>query len=269
MVLTWFQGCLSNAGVILGTCDIPGTQPFGPLNLLTRAPVLIPRPETEHWTLRLSELLSPSRERPLSMLDLCTGSGCIPLLLCSLWPPGSVHAYGVDISEDAITLAKDNAALCDISVPEDSPVPPAEEKKWNRNTFTPLLANIRDPAFVISARLHPPFDVITSNPPYIPKREYDSLPASVKEYEDPRALLDDPESTPHDGRGLSFYWSIAELLGSANMKLLSDDGIVALEVGEGQASDVASIMEQKTGMRNIDIWKDPWDKERVVVARPT
>ncbi|KAF8894033.1 S-adenosyl-L-methionine-dependent methyltransferase, partial [Infundibulicybe gibba] len=66
---------------------ILGTQPFGPLNLLTRPPVLIPRPETEHWTHALADLISPSAQSPVTLLDLGTGSACIPLLLAHLWPP--------------------------------------------------------------------------------------------------------------------------------------------------------------------------------------
>ncbi|KAH9948530.1 S-adenosyl-L-methionine-dependent methyltransferase [Amylocystis lapponica] len=247
---------------------ILGTQPFGPLTLLTRPPVLIPRPETEDWAIRLSKLVAPTRKQPVSLLDLCTGSGCIPLLLCHLWPAGSVHACGVDISETAVQLARDNAAICGIAIPDDSYTPlVAAVNQGGVNTFTPLLANMRDPAFALSARLCAPYDIVTSNPPYIPRREYDELPVSVKDYEDPRALLGDPDSDSHPttGRGLSFYHTIADLL--CNTQLLKDSGVVALEVGDGQAGDVARILEREGRMRGIDIWKDPWDKERVVVAR--
>ncbi|GBE81029.1 S-adenosyl-L-methionine-dependent methyltransferase [Sparassis crispa] len=241
-----------------------GTQPFGPLTLLTRPPVLIPRPETEDWAIRLASLRAPTRRKPLSVLDLCTGSGCIPLLICHLWPPGSVHACGIDISEDAIKLARDNATQCDISVPEDGPVPPTDYRLWQRNTFTSLLDDIRDPAFVLSTRLHPPFDIITSNPPYISKKDYDALPSSVRDFEDSRALLGDPDVHSQEQRGLSFYHSIAGLL--SDPRTLRTDGLVALEVGEGQAGEVARILEVKARMRSIDVWKDPWGKERVVVA---
>ncbi|KIP04200.1 hypothetical protein PHLGIDRAFT_15339 [Phlebiopsis gigantea 11061_1 CR5-6] len=109
---------------------ILGTQPFGPLSLLTRAPVLIPRPETEDWTFRLSALLTPSPRKPVRLLDLCTGSGCIPLLLCRLWPPGAVRAYGVDIGTEAVQLATENAARTGFGAPAQAEAdPPA------RNTF--------------------------------------------------------------------------------------------------------------------------------------
>lgn len=249
---------------------LTGTQPFGPLNLLTRPPVLIPRPETEEWTLRLADLLKPTRRNPVSILDLCTGSGCIPLLLCRVWPAGSVRAYGVDISRDAIQLARDNARLCNTLVDDGDGTSSAQKRvTLDRNSFTPILADIRHTHFLTIPALHPPFDVITSNPPYIPLEDYKNLSPSVKDWEDPRALIGDPvEDPPRDdsksGRGLSFYGTIADLLGTG--RLLAPGGIVALEVGEGQACDVAHLVQTRGSLRDVDIWKDVWGKERTVVA---
>ncbi|OJA18606.1 hypothetical protein AZE42_01765 [Rhizopogon vesiculosus] len=234
---------------------ILGTTPFGPLDLLTRPPTLIPRPETEDWTLRLADMLTPTSARPLSVLDLCTGSGCIPLLLCHLWPPGSTRAYGVDISQDAIRLAVDNAVRCNI--PSFGPLSLTQS---SQNVFVPLLGDIRDPN--LFKRVLPPFDVITANPPYIPKREYDKLSVSVKNYEDPVALLGDlPGEEPRDG--LTFYRLIAQILRQKGM--LRDGAIVALEVGHTQANAVEGILKS-VGLRNTQVWKDPWDVERVVLA---
>ena len=242
-----------------------GTQPFGSLDLLVRPPTLIPRPETEDWTLRLAELVNPSPDRPISLLDLCTGSGCIPLLLCHTWKPGSVNTYGVDISSDAITLARDNAERCGIHVPTMTYPRPS-----SFNTFKPLLGNIRDPSFIHSLGLKPPFNVITSNPPYITRREFMDLPSSVKDYEDHRALLGDPDVPEGDptscsDEGLTFYRSIAGLI--AHQDILADEGVVALEIGSAQADDVTTIMKHEAKLDRIDVWKDPWDKDRVVIAR--
>ncbi|KDQ57829.1 hypothetical protein JAAARDRAFT_207288 [Jaapia argillacea MUCL 33604] len=235
---------------------ILGTQPFGPLNLLTRPPVLIPRPETEDWTLRLSELISTTPQVPMSLLDLCTGSGCIPLLLCHVLPARIIHAYGVDVSEEAIRLATDNAVLCGLS-PGTSEDPP-------KTAFTPILGNIFNSEFPGSLKVPLPVDVLTSNPPYIPRRDYDSLPKSVKDYEDPRALLGDlPES--EEQRGLTFYRRIAELIRGG--EILKAGGLVALEVGEGQAAPVEDIIKHVAGVHSTEIWRDPWGKERTVVAR--
>jgi release factor glutamine methyltransferase len=137
----------------------------------------------------------------VKLLDLCTGSGCIPLLLCHLWPPGSVRAFGIDLSEEAVQLATENAAQCGIP----SGIPP---RCQNTNTFNPSLGNILDPVLINS--LDPPYDILTSNPPYIPRREYEQLPPSVKNFEDPRALLGDlPGTNTQDG--LTFYYSIARI----------------------------------------------------------
>jgi release factor glutamine methyltransferase len=228
-----------------------GTQPFGPLSLLTRRPVLIPRPETEHWTLKLSHLISPTPEKHVSVLDLCTGSGCIPLLLCHVWPPGSTRAYGVDISLEAIQLAQDNADHVQIATKFTENKP--------QNVFTPFVTDIQNPLAGSLLADNGPFDVLTSNPPYIPKREYDELPSSVKDFEDPRALLGD------DGDGLTFYRTIARLLDHPG--LLTKDALVAVEVGDGQAQAVKYILETEARLVRTEIWLDPWAKQRVVAGR--
>lgn len=237
---------------------IAGTQPFGPLNLLTRPPVLIPRSETEDWTMRLSEHVTPSARRPVRLLDLCTGSGCIPLLLCHLWPPGSVRACGVDIATEAFKLASENAVICGF---QDSSDDLRSQPTLVRNTFRPILADIRDPAFLRKSGLSPPFHVVTSNPPYIPKREYDALPREVRDFEDRRALLGDPDPASD---GLTFYRDIAQLI--ANDHLLAEDGVLAVEVGKGQARDVERILQDEAKLVKTTIWRDPWEVERVVVA---
>ena len=248
-----------------------------------RPPVLIPRPETEDWTIRLAEALTPSpTPRPLKALDLCTGTGCIPLLLCRLWPAGAVHATAVDVSPGAIALAQENARLCGIPAAHDGhdesastqhpPTGTTQSKNMKTNTFTPVLADLMHPAFVQRARLQPPYDLITSNPPYIPQAEYDALPASVKAYEDARALLGDSLSPPDSHvpaedrtKGLTFYHRIAALVRAHG--LLRAGGTLALEVGAGQAPAVAAIVAAKAGVRALEVWKDPWGVERVVVGR--
>lgn len=206
--------------------------------------------------LRLASAITPTSNHPLSILDLCTGSGCIPILLCHLWPPGCAFSIGVDISENAIELATDNAARCNVAmhvdfITADNP----------RNVFIPILGDLCNPDLLDS--LAPPFDVVTSNPPYIPKREYDKLPRSVKDYEDPRALLGD--LSPFQDDGLSFYYLIARFL--SRKGVLRDGAIVALEVGDKQAHMVENLLHRFAGLQNTETWIDPWGKERVVFAR--
>lgn len=228
-----------------------GSQPFGPLNLLVRPPVLIPRPETEHWVLRLAESFLPTLKAPVSLLDLGTGSGCIPLLLCHLWPPGSLSAHGVDISPHALRLAQDNAELC--GIPSHLGV-----TKKPQNTFITSSANFLANDFTDAAlSTYPRFDIITSNPPYIPWKEFLELPRSVIGFEDPRALFGGPS-------GLEFYRAISRLI--SNKDILNPGAIVALEVGHDQASAVQALMVNTGRFLRTEIWLDPWGKQRTVIA---
>ncbi|GLB37592.1 putative methyltransferase [Lyophyllum shimeji] len=231
---------------------ILGSQPFGPLNLLTRPPVLIPRPETEHWVIKLADRTSASPTSPKSLLDLGTGSGCIPLLLCHLLPQGSLRTHGVDISPQALDLAKENAAVCGIP-----PSSPGSCARNTRNTFTATLGNFLDPMFSEDATIDPPYDIITCNPPYIPWHEYLKLPRSVTAYEDPKALFGGPT-------GLDFYHAIAHLVRQTNF--IRPGAVVALEVGHNQAQDVERIMRVHAHVRDTEIWPDPWGKQRTVLA---
>ncbi|KAG6903106.1 hypothetical protein C0995_006293 [Termitomyces sp. Mi166 len=233
---------------ILVLNSILGSQPFGPLNLLARPPVLIPRPETEHWVIKLAERIPASPESPKRLLDLGTGSGCIPLLLCHLLPQGSLRACGVDISERALRLATDNAELCST---------PTEARAGHKNTFMATNGNILSPSFSADAKINPPYDIVTSNPPYIPWDEYLHLPRSVSAYEDPKALFGGPDV-------LSFYHAIASLVRKNGF--LRPGAIIALEVGHKQAQDVEQIMRIEAHMHDVEIWSDPWGKHRTVVA---
>lgn len=209
--------------------------------------MLIPRPETEDWTIRLAEFLRPTR--PLSILDLGTGTGCIPLLLCHLLPAGTVRAHGIDISPDAVKLAEENAALCGFS---------ASLAGTSRNIFRPVQASFLDPLFPHThLGVDPPFDLITSNPPYISWSEFVRLPPSVTGYEDPKALFGGPD-------GLDFYHAIAALV--ARDGFLNPGAVVAVEVGDGQAELVQDIFYSTANLKS-DIWLDPWKKKRTVVAR--
>jgi len=109
-----------------------------------------------------------------------------------------------------------------------------------------------------------PFDVITANPPYIPRDQYDKLDRSVKDFEDQMALLGDPPGSP-DRDGLTFYLDIAHLVAQGHV--LAQDGWLVLEVGDGQARAVEKIVHSVARIKNTVIWTDPWGRERVVVAR--
>lgn len=148
---------------------ILGTQPFGDLEIQCRPGVLIPRWETEEWTLSLAAVLAnhcPS----VRILDGCTGSGCIPLLLKHELPSATVEAF--DVSPAAYDLACSNKERCaDVSF---------------------HLADVLRPDMYL---WHHPFDLVTANPPYVPEGDYhrpvllNGLEMSVKQYEPRLALV--------------------------------------------------------------------------------
>jgi methylase of polypeptide subunit release factors len=147
-------------------------------------------------------------------------------------------------------LATDNSVLCGI--------PPSTRHSSHQNTFQPYLANFLNPSFAEDPKLAPPYDILTSNPPYIPWDEYLELPPEVTEYEDPKALFGGPS-------GLDFYQAIARLI--ANKDFMRPGGLLALEVGHSQAKTVEKILHTSGRITQTEIWSDPWGKQRTVIAR--
>ncbi|KAH9083882.1 S-adenosyl-L-methionine-dependent methyltransferase [Lactarius deliciosus] len=234
--------------------------------------------ETEYWTLRLAQSITPSPQKPVHVLDLCTGSGCIPLLLCSTWTPGSTIAVGIDTSLEALRLARDNALAYASVVSLELSHTPSHLAPHPNLAHAPLAATPSttttttttvpptNPATPTKNLLSiwRPFDVITANPPYIPREQYDKLDRSVKDFEDQMALLGDPPGSP-DRDGLTFYLDIARLVAQGHV--LAKDGWLVLEVGDGQARAVEKIVHSVARIKDTVIWTDPWGCERVVVAR--
>lgn len=166
--------------------------------------VLIPRPETEE----LAMMAVASLEDGQSVLDLCTGSGAIAVAVYkeSEKRGKKVQVTAVDISEDALTLAKENAELNG--------------------------ADIRFLQSDLFKRIRGRFDVIVSNPPYIPSAEIENLQREVKDFE-PRLALDGGVD------GLDIYRKIAE----DAFKYLNRGGMLLLEVGEGEAEKVSKMFK--------------------------
>ncbi len=166
--------------------------------------VLIPRPETEEMVM----MAIAAVEEGNSILDLCTGSGAIAIAAYKeLQKRGvSCKVTAIDISEEALTLAKENA-----------------------------LENGADIRFIQSdlfTRIRGRFDVVISNPPYIASAKIDELQREVRDHE-PRLALDGGED------GLDFYRKIA----SSAAKYLNRGGMLIMEVGEGQAKDVVKLFK--------------------------
>ena len=164
--------------------------------------VLIPRPETEEMAMMAVAIA----EEGNNILDLCTGSGALAIAIYKELERSNrkVKMTAVDISADALELAKENAE-----------------------------ANEADILFIQSdlfSRIRGRFDVIVSNPPYIPTAEIDTLQREVKDYE-PRLALDGGAD------GLDIYRRIA----AEASKYLNRGGTLIMEVGAGQAADVVKM----------------------------
>ncbi|GAA0598504.1 peptide chain release factor N(5)-glutamine methyltransferase [Paenochrobactrum glaciei] len=188
---------------------IIGARAFWGLEFQLSKDTLEPRPDTE----ALIELVLPVVEQKahtsqvVDVLDMGTGTGIIAITL--LHQCAKARCVAVDIAQDALSTARINAENAGVSSRFA-----ALHSDWFAN---------------VSGR----FDVITSNPPYIPHHEIAALSREVRDY-DPMAALDGGED------GLDFYRSLAKH--AANH--LYDEGVIAIEIGAGQLPDVEVIFNQ-------------------------
>lgn len=205
---------------------IIGEWEFYGLTLDVTRDVLIPRPDTELLAQRAIELAQAAGEGA-RVLDLCAGTGCIGLAIAKHAPNSRVVL--ADLSEAALRICKSNVRRCDLNA-----------------RVTCLLAD----ALEAPAPALWDFDVIVSNPPYIPTGDLAGLDVSVRDYE-PHTALDGGSD------GLDFYRSISAKWGSA----LRLGGTLLFEVGIHQAPEVEQIMAQhqfehiKTSPDPAGIWR--------------
>lgn len=189
----------------------------------------------------------------LSVLDLGTGTGCIPLLLAhELSQPvdggGNVHveALGIDLSSSAVALARRNRVALQ------------SQGKLVGQTIDFRQFDMFSASFETFLSTRGAYDVVTSNPPYIPHREISTLDPSVRAFEDPTAL----SGTRENEDGLQYYRRISELC--RRRLLVKAGGVLVLEFGEGQAEDVLRIMRGSGRFVKMEVWKDPWEKDRAL-----
>ena len=189
--------------------------------------VLIPRPETEELISLVKEYVKEKNIKRPRILDIGTGSGCIAVTL-ALEIPGS-KVFATDISQNAIEKAQQNATALNAVV-----------GFFNNNVVDDDLGLTT-------------LDVVVSNPPYIPLAEKESMKNNVTRFEPSQALF------VSDADPLIFYRAIA---GKATM-CLRTGGLLAVEINERFASDVARIFED-SGFEDVRIIKDLFHKERIV-----
>ena len=205
---------------------IIGRREFWSLSFKVTADTLDPRPDTE--TL-IEAVLSriPDRARPLSIVDFGTGSGCILLTLLSEFP--NARGLGIDRSPAALAVAAENAKTLGL---DGRAV--FQAGNWGQG-------------------LDGRFDVIVSNPPYIPDGDVDGLEPEVAAFEPRGALAGGAD-------GLDCYRALAPDV----VRLLSPGGLAGFEFGQGQALDVSAIM-QNVGLQLEDVKADLAGIDRCVI----
>lgn len=202
---------------------ITGSQEFMGYSFLVSPATLIPRQDTEILVEEVSKTAEGKR-----ILDLCTGTGCILLSLAKLCC--LERAVGTDISPETIETAKKNAELLFV-----------EAGFYCGDLFLAVPEGER-------------FDIIVSNPPYIPSAVIHTLMPEVREHE-PMSALDG------DADGLKFYREIVEHA----KEYLTEHGQIFFEIGCEQGAAVSALLEAQ-GFQNIRVIKDLAGLDRVVCA---
>ena len=223
---------------------IYGRWDFMGLVFSVKPGVLIPRSDTEI----LVETVLRELHDGMRILDLCTGTGCI--LISLLKYSNDCEGVGVDISPDALELAAQNAEeiLGETGAESSIGVWPADsEAGAARYTF--LQGDLYE------ALTSPHFDIIVSNPPYIPARVIDTLAPEVKDYE-PHLALDGGD----DGLDI-----IRRIITGASDHLVRG-GQLFLEIGYDQGESVSALM-QDAGFADVEVIPDYADLDRVVHGR--
>lgn len=248
-------------------------QPFAshPIPLLVRPPVLIPRWETEEWTMHLASIIKPrlqqlqhsagQRKRdPFRILDICSGSGCISLglayLLDAASPLSALEIIGIDKSDRAVKLARVNQRLWGI--------PP------NRLSF--IQGDIFNKEIWPTDEDSQKFDLIVSNPPYIPLDEWEGLSPDVKHWEDKDALVGHGNgiAPQQDPLGISFYrWIVSNSRSILRQNLdpcLNHLPRLVMEYGGEKQTQALQEIFKENGY-TFTIWKDLAGKERCIVSQ--
>lgn len=202
---------------------IVGETEFMGLRFKVNSSVLIPRQDTETLVEEALKVISSG----MKVLDMCTGSGCIIVSILHNVP--DVEGYAIDISKQALNVAKENAKLNDVSV------------MFERSD---LFDNVVGT-----------YDVIVSNPPYIPTQEILKLMPEVQDFE-PMEALDGKED------GLYFY----ERIIAESKEYLNENGWLLFEIGHEQG-DAVSAMMKDAGFKDVRVIKDLARNDRVVTGR--
>ena len=228
-----FEALVSRRAAREPVARIIGTREFWSLEFALNPATLVPRPDSETLVTAVLQECAAHDSRPLRILDLGTGSGCLLLALLSEMPGAA--GIGVDCDPEAVVAARENARRLGLRQRAEF-----REGDW----FGALDAGDWSPRF----------DVILSNPPYIESAEIAGLAPEVAAFE-PRAALDGGAD------GLRAYRQIA----ARACDYLTPDGLVFLELGAGQEKEVSKILEDH-GLGVHGHYKDLAGVPRVISA---
>ena len=212
---------------------ILGKQKFMGMEFHVNKDVLIPRQDTE---ILVEEAMKHLHDG-MHILDVCTGSGCI--LISLLHYSNDCQGVGIDISEAALSVAKENAArLLEVNV---------EKHLENQQKISFWKGNLFDALPEMDK-----FDIIVSNPPYIETKVLETLEPEVSHHE-PLLALDGKED------GLYFYRRIV----SESKEYLNESGMLLFEIGYDQGQEVSDMMKE-AGFSDVCVIKDLARNDRVV-----
>ena len=267
--LSAYEHALKKRAARIPLQQIIGQQEFMGLSFFVNEHVLIPRQDTE----TLVELvLQEQKDKDISILDMCTGSGCIAVSLKKLG--GYAHVEGADISEESLKVAKRNSEeiLENNDVNNDADNSRTEQiqnctnltnnQNKQDNSEERMVSEVRRVSqtgvtfrrsdMFSSFRGTEQFDVIVSNPPYIPSAVIEELEPEVRDHE-PRGALDGTAD------GLYFYRILAEECA----KHLTPGGHVYFEIGYDQGAAVKELLDIH-GFKDTRVIQDLAGKDRVV-----
>ncbi len=210
---------------------ITGSTSFCGIEIAVSRHALIPRPETEQLAELGWKFLSTFSPEPSTALDFGTGTGCLAIALAVKCPNAKVTA--LDISPDALALAKQNAA---------------------QNQVAGRIEFLEGDGFAVVPPMEK-FNLIVSNPPYIASAEIETLEPEVKDF-DPRAALDGGVD------GLDFYRRLAKAAGS----FLKPGGKIMVEFGDGQAEATKKLFETEKWVVEA-VQEDYSQRERILIAK--
>ena len=207
-----------------------GTTIFCGLEFEVSPDVLIPRPETEDLVRLIMHDFADQTERPVRVIDIGTGSGCLAVTLARFLPQSDVTGW--DVSEQALTTARRNAEALNADV-----------------TFQLQdILNVPDSP-------HTQYDCVVSNPPYVTRSEAALMDRNVLDYEPDMALFVD------DADPLIFFEAVARFAA----RYLSETGICYVEINERFGQATKAVFDRH-GFTNVQVYKDIHGKDRSVRA---